>query len=162
MTSSVTFDASDEPSVQLTFQVCSPTISADGWHQRPKSVWKSLFVLTFESWTAVLGWTKVLTVYHSYIYIQIQDTCLYGRIQVCPQPFLVETWSDCSNSTHHQGPLMLQPTIVNSTVTLVIPHLPPKCHVTARVQSQQVFTSCRNITLCEFCKWCMWCTNVTP
>ena len=74
--------------------------------------------------------------------MQIQDTCFLQRLQL----FLVEMWSDCSGSRHHQGPLTLESTIVNSTVTLVIPHLFPKCHVTARVQNQEVFNSSSNIT----------------
>ena len=156
MTSSVTFDASDAPSVKLIFQVCflSPAISTDGWHQRPLSLSESLCLYLHLNHGQQFLVEQKYSQYTTHIYMQIQDTCLYERIQVCPQPFLVETWSDCSNSTHHQGPLMLEPTIVNSTVILVIPHLPPNCHVTATVQSQEVFTSSRNITLCEFCKSC--------
>ena len=66
--------------------------------------------------------------------LQIQNTCLH---HCGPPQFVVETWSDCSGSRHHQGPLTLEPTTVNSTVTLVIPHLLPNCHVMARVQSQK-------------------------
>jgi len=67
--------------------------------------------------------------------MQIPNGCFY---QDGSQLFLVDTRSVCSSSTHQQGPLLLEPTISNSTVTLVIPHLPSNCQITATVQSQNV------------------------
>lgn len=90
------------------------------------------------------------------ISLQIQDTCFHLIFQDNPQPFLVETWSDCSDSKRHHGPLLLEPTFVNSTVvTLLLPHLHPSCHVIATVQYHEVFINLSsNISFCEFCNLC--------
>ena len=88
------------------------------------------------------------------ISLQVQDTCFNQIFQDNPQSFHVEIWSNCSESRQHQGPLILVPTIVNSTVTLAISHLLPNCHITARVHNKEVFNSSSNISFCEFCKLC--------
>ena len=77
--------------------------------------------------------------------MQVHGKFFHQRLQD-QQQFLVEMWSDCSGFRHHQGPLMLEPTIVNSTVTLVIPHLPSKCHVMATIHNQKLSNPPRNIT----------------
>ena len=137
ITSYVTFTTSGEPSAQLTFQV---------WYHS-FIINLSLF-LSFHKYSMIIwgqGELKVGTIL--FLCIQVHGICLLRRLRLEGDPlhFLVETWSDCSGSTHHQGPLMLEPTIVNSTVTLVIPHLLPKCHVTARVQNQRVLNCSNNI-----------------
>ena len=80
---------------------------------------------------------------YEFLITQIQSNSSHQSLPVCLQSFLVETWSDCSGSAHHHGPYMLEPTVVNSTATLVIPSLPSKCHITARIHSQ---ISSSNIT----------------
>ena len=80
--------------------------------------------------------SKRLRSLYEFLITQIQSNSSHQSLQVCLQSFLVETWSDCSGTAHHQGPYMLEPTIVNSTATLVIPSLPSECHITARVRSQ--------------------------
>ena len=80
---------------------------------------------------------------YEFLITQIQSNSSHQSLPVCLQSFLVETWSDCSGSAHHHGPYMLEPTIVNSTATLVIPSLPSECHITARIHSQ---ISSSNIT----------------
>ena len=79
----------------------------------------------------------------NFLITQIQSNSSHQNLPVCLQSFLVETWSDCSGTAHHHGPYMLEPTIVNSTATLVIPSLPSECHITARIRSQ---ISSSNIT----------------
>ena len=80
---------------------------------------------------------------YEFLITQIQSNSSYQSLPVCLQSFLVETWSDCSGTAHHHGPYMLEPTVVNSTATLVIPSLPSECHITARIRSQ---ISSSNIT----------------
>ena len=79
--------------------------------------------------------------------VQMNNRCLHQRSKLDLQLFLVDTWSVCSDFTHQQGPLMLEPTIVNSTVILDIPHLPNNCQITAAVRSQNMSNSSGTITL---------------
>ena len=88
------------------------------------------------------------------ISLQVQDTCFYQIFQDNPQSFHVEIWSNCSETRKHQRPLLLVPTIVNSTVILDIPHLLPNCHITANIHNKEVFNFSSNISFCEFCKLC--------
>ena len=76
--------------------------------------------------------------------MQMHGNCFHQRSQ--DDQFLVEIWSNCSDFRQHQGPLMLVPVIVNSTVTLAIPHLLPKCLILATIQNQKLSNPPRNIT----------------
>ena len=78
--------------------------------------------------------------------VQMNNRCLHQRSKLDLQLFLVNTRSVCSDFTHQQGPLMLEPTIVNSTVILDIPHLPNNCQITAAVRSQNMSNSSGTIT----------------
>jgi len=77
--------------------------------------------------------------------VQITNSCFH-QLKVDLQVFLVNTRSVCSDFTHQQGPLVLEPTIVNSTVILDIPHLPNNCQITATVQSRSVSNFSSTIT----------------
>ena len=103
-----------------------------------------------------------IDIVYPYCFLQIQDTkfCFHRIFQNNPQSFLVEMWSDCSDSTLHQGPLMLEPIFLNSTMTLFIPHLHPNCHIIAGVQNHEVLNYSSNVTFCE-CWWTLCELNVS-
>ena len=93
----------------------------------------------------LMTFAQVYSCWHIFS-MQTHGNCFHQILQDEQQLFLVETWSDCSGSRHHQGPMMLEPTIVNSTVTLVIPHLLPKCHIMATIKNQELSNPPKNIT----------------
>ena len=113
-------------------------------------MWASLMMLYIVTRNIITVFQcQKLTIDYCYLnFVQINNSCFHRRfrVDVDLQLFLVNIQSVCSDITHRQGPLFLEPTILNSTVILNIPHLPSKCHITATVQIQNVSNSSNTIS----------------